>query len=324
MNKLLRSARSLMTPAPVRQPGYHSAFGGLWTDRQDALEVLETKARRDPDVAALRVPLTQFINNGFAILEKAVPEAAIDAYKAELAQAAATGSTPLVASVPVYGPQDKDVVPLAQADLNAPLTKVLDTYVHLPSALKLSFADPVKRFLSIVFEDGILAFQGLHFERGSTQAIHQDTAYVVLEDPMHLCASWTALEDVQPGSGELMYYVGSHRLPDWLYSGKFKHFNHNRDKHEEHMAHLKALVDRSEERGLHLQTFLPKKGDVLIWSADLAHGGSQIVDPALTRRSLVTHYTDASTKPYYFRFLPSDRQKVVRVDDQAAYTTMYY
>ena len=141
---------------------------------------------------------------------------------------------------------------------------------------------------------------------------------------MHLCASWVALEDVQPGSGELMYYEGSHRLPDWLYSGAFKHYNHERDKHEEHMAHLKSLVDRSEERGLKLTTFLPKKGDALIWAADLAHGGSEIGDPALTRRSLVTHYTDASTKPYYFRFLPQDRQKVVQVKPGCAFTSMYY
>ena len=133
-----------------------------------------------------------------------------------------------------------------------------------------------------------------------------------------------ALEDVQPGSGELMYYEGSHRLPDWLYSGAFKHYNHERDKHEEHMAHLKSLVDRSEERGLKLTTFLPKKGDALIWAADLAHGGSEIGDPALTRRSLVTHYTDASTKPYYFRFLPQDRQKVVQVKPGCAFTSMYY
>ena len=129
---------------------------------------------------------------------------------------------------------------------------------------------------------------------------------------------------VQPGSGELMYYEGSHRLPDWLYSGAFKHYNHERDKHEEHMAHLKSLVDRSEERGLKLTTFLPKKGDALIWAADLAHGGSEIGDPALTRRSLVTHYTDASTKPYYFRFLPQDRQKVVQVKPGCAFTSMYY
>lgn len=324
LRKLYWSARSIFAAPPLPTAEFHSRFGGLWTDRRDALAELERKAAEDPMVADLRQKLGFFIQNGYVILEKAVDHAAIDQYKADLLTAAHADNTPLVASVPVHGPQDKDVVPLAQADLNAPLTKVLDTYVHLPSALALSFAEPIVRFLKIVFEGSLLAFQGLHFERGSTQAVHQDTAYVVLERPMHLCASWIALEDVQPGSGELMYYEGSHRLPDWLYSKAFKHYNHERDKHEEHMGHLKALVDRSEERGLPLRTFLPKKGDALIWAADLAHGGSQITDASLTRRSLVTHYTDAATRPYYFRFLPADRQKITQVNPDCAYTSMYY
>jgi ectoine hydroxylase-related dioxygenase (phytanoyl-CoA dioxygenase family) len=122
----------------------------------------------------------------------------------------------------------------------------------------------------------------------------------------------------------LIYYPGSHRLPDWLYSGEHKHFNHTRDRHEEHMGHLQALHDRSKERGLKLESFLPKKGDVLIWSSDLAHGGAQIEDPSSTRRSLVTHYTSASTRPYYFRFLAESKRKIFPVRPSCSYTTMYY
>jgi phytanoyl-CoA hydroxylase len=40
----------------------------------------------------------------------------------------------------------------------------------------------------------------LHFEVGSTQAIHRDIAYVVVKDePLKLVASWIALADVMPG-----------------------------------------------------------------------------------------------------------------------------
>ncbi len=304
-------------------PAFHSRFGGLWTDRLDARDELARRAGRGPLVAANRAAIGVFIDNGYVVLPGAVDPTRIDAYLAGLRRAA-VGGTPLVASVPARGPQDKDVVPLAEADLAAPLTKVLDTYVHVPEARELIFARPVVDFLAAVFEDGVLAFQGLHFEKGSTQAIHQDTAYVVLEEPMKLCASWIALEDVKAGSGELIYYPGSHRLPDWLYSGRHKHYNHERDAHTEHLAHLQALHDRSKERGLKLESFLPKKGDVLIWSADLAHGGSQIVDPSLTRRSLVTHYAPASVTPYYFRFIPPERRRKVAYDKRCQYSTMYY
>ena len=315
------------TPKPAapaaNPPQYYSQFGGLWVDRLDAGDVLAAKVAHDAKAAALKDKLAFFIKNGYVILEQAVAHDAIDAYQRDL-QGATRGGSPLQASVPVAGPQDKSVVPLAEADINKPLTKVLDTYVHLKSAHRLIYSRPIVDFLKLVFEENILAFQGLHFERGSTQAVHQDTAYVVLEQPMALCASWIALEDVKPGSGELIYYPGSHRLPDWLYSGTHKHFNHERDKHEEHLAHLKALNDRSLESGLKLESFLPKKGDALIWAADLAHGGSEITDTSLTRRSLVTHYTGASQVPYYFRFLPKDRQTIVQVEADCSYCTMYY
>ena len=305
-------------------PQYHSQFGGLWTDQLDAKAVLEKKAADSQAVAHLKEKLTFFIENGFVIFEGAIDHSAIDAYLAELDVAYREGGG-LLASVPVQGPQDKDVVPLKDADLGAPLTKVLDTYFHLPSAHKLIFSAKIQEFLSIVFEDGLLAFQGLHFEKGSTQSIHQDTAYVVLEEPMKLCASWVALEDVKPGSGELIYYPGSHRLPDWLYSGKHKHFNHGRDKHEEHMSHLQALHDRSKERGLTLQSFLPKKGDFLIWSADLAHGGSQLGDdPSVTRRSLVTHYAPAASTPFYFRFIADEKREKHEVKPGCMYSSFYY
>ena len=146
LRKLYWAARSTFASPPPPKPEYFSRFGGLWTDRRDALTELDRRAAADPTVAALRDKLAFFIENGYVVLERTVEPADIDAYKRDLLAAAQADSTPLVASVPVQGPQDKDVVPLAQADLDAPLTKVLDTYVHLPSALKLAFADPIVRF----------------------------------------------------------------------------------------------------------------------------------------------------------------------------------
>ena len=335
MKNLLKSlfgkpAAAPTVPAPVKAreeagAAFYSHFGGLWVDRKDAQAVLDRKAAQDPAIAALRPQIEQFIRDGYVVLEQAVSHELIDAYNAELQRHIASGNSDLQVSVPVVGPQDKSVVPLAQADVNAPLSKILDTYACMPSALPMVFNDAVQRFLRAVFEEDILAFQGLHFERGSTQAIHQDTAYVVADRPLEICASWLALEDIQAGSGELIYYVGSHHaLEDWRYSGEHKHYNHERDPHAEHMGHLHSLVERSEAKGLALGRFLPKKGDVLIWAADLAHGGSQIENPDITRRSLVTHFSPKSAVPNYFRYMPVDKQVYKNPQAGCFTTTMYY
>ena len=81
-------------------------------------------------------------------------------------------------------------------------------------------APKVMEFLSAVFEDKPKAFQSLYFWKGSEQPIHKDTAYVKVDnEPMQLTASWLALEDVHANTGELEYYIGSHRAPDYLFGG---------------------------------------------------------------------------------------------------------
>ena len=91
----------------------------------------------------------------------------------------------------------------------------------------------------------LLLFQGLTFEKGSGQGLHQDTAYVVLDKPMELAAAWIALEDIAPDSGELMYLDGSHQMPEWKFGGKSKHFDP--DQHE--------VIIRGEAQALPLKEF---------------------------------------------------------------------
>jgi ectoine hydroxylase-related dioxygenase (phytanoyl-CoA dioxygenase family) len=44
------------------------------------------------------------------------------------------------------------------------------------------------------------------------------------------------------------------------------------------------------KNGLQPKVFLPKKGDVFIWHANLVHGGTPVRNTALTRKSMVIHY----------------------------------
>jgi len=300
-----------------------SQFNSLWIDSPDALRRLDELSATDSRFLTHRSRLFDFIKNGYVIIPGAVSHELIDAYQAAFKRYVADPNGRLLASVPTYGPHDKSVVPARETAPLAPLTKYLDTYWYIPEALPVVFNEAVGSFLDLIFEETPFAFQGLHFEVGSTQAIHQDTAYVVAEKPLSLAASWVALEDVKQGAGELVYYEGSHALPDWLYSGKFKHFNHERDKHAEHLAHLDFLREESEARGYPFRRFLPKKGDVLIWAADLAHGGAQIENSGQSRRSLVTHFCPKSLRPHYFKYLPEHR-KIVRDTGMNGYVSSFY
>ena len=44
------------------------------------------------------------------------------------------------------------------------------------------------------------------------------------------------------------------------------------------------------EKGYRQEHFLARRGDVLIWHANLLHGGAPVKNKALSRWSQVTHY----------------------------------
>jgi phytanoyl-CoA hydroxylase len=193
--------------------------------------------------------------------------------------------------------------------------KLLDVYAHSETARQIIFSAPILRFLTLVFERPVVAFQSLYFRWGSQQDIHQDTAFVKVSSPLEFAASWVALEDIQPGSGELEYYVGSHELDDYLFAKgqKWMPLPFNAATYD---GFIQSLAERSRQRALGRERFLPKKGDVLIWSADLAHGGSKEALPGITRKSLVTHYCPINCSPVYG--LPSSRRR--RYSDTALYS----
>jgi phytanoyl-CoA hydroxylase len=301
-----------------------SNFACLWIDQVDAKSALAQRVLDNHEMKALEKNISEFIDNGFTIIESAVSNGLIDQYLADFEKLIEKKDSGLLASVPVHGPEDKAMVAAYAADRESPLTKYLDTFFFSDYAKQLSMNQHVVSFLTAIFEELPLCFQSLHFERGSTQAIHQDTAYVVVDHPLNLAASWIALEDIQPGSGELAYYPGSHRFADHLYSGEYKHFNHERDAHQEHLNHLESLHQRAAQAGLSLQRFRPKKGDMLIWHADLAHGGMPIEDPKLTRRSYVSHYCGVSRTPNYVQYLPIEKRQRLSYMDRGQFSTMYY
>jgi len=240
-----------------------------------------------------------FFENGYVIIKNAVDEESIARYTDNLNRVISSHSSNVLASC------GREPKPLNELDPSAPLTKILDIHWHQAShAHPLIFSPKISRFVATILSSNPFAFQSLHFEVGSTQAIHQDPAYVVIDKfPNHFVASWIALEDILPGSGELVYYPGSHRYDNFLYGENKdrKHWDPSVDGNEIHDHHLYWIHSTAKQHGLDQLKFNPHKGDALIWHSDLAHGGGEITNPMSSRRSLVTHYTKSSDTPYYLR-----------------------
>ncbi|HWU01337.1 MAG TPA: phytanoyl-CoA dioxygenase family protein [Novosphingobium sp.] len=276
-------------------PAYFSMFGGMWIDRPDWRQMAVAHGLSDEMIAML----ARFIEDGYIVIEGAADTDVIDAFQAQIETSFRQGNPALLyqshashETMPLDGPVDR---------LG---TRVVDCFVALPDALKLFTSPRLIEFLTVVLGEKPLLFQSLSFDQGSQQGLHQDTAYVVVDRPMELVACWIALEDVKEGSGELMYVPGSHRLSELPFGGDRKHWDASVDGREPHEEWARRLREQATSGPRGVERFLARKGDILIWHADLAHGGAPVADPALTRQSLVGHFCPVSARPRYFDFGP--------------------
>jgi len=87
----------------------------------------------------------------------------------------------------------------------------------------------------------------------------------------------------------LFYLPGSHRWPIVTNGliGRRGSGTHLASAQDPYASAWNALEDAY---GAQRESFLAKKGQALIWCANLLHGGSPQLDSRLTRWSQVTHY----------------------------------
>jgi phytanoyl-CoA dioxygenase PhyH len=169
--------------------------------------------------------------------------------------------------------------------------RIMDAWTVSDPVRELATSPRILGFLEVLYGRRPVPFQTLNFLRGSQQPTHSD-AYHFHSYPKHfMCGVWVAFEDTDDENGPLHYYPGSHRLPDYdfLCPG---------DEGELHEFVEREVIPG---RGLTKELGYLKRGQALIWAANLLHGGDPVTKPERTRKSQVTHcYFDGCS--YYTPF----------------------
>ncbi len=144
--------------------------------------------------------------------------------------------------------------------------------------------------LNLLMGKKVDLFSSINFIKGSEQRTHSDSIHMSTYPQGNLIAVWIALEDIGKDQGPLHYYPGSHKLP-YLMNRDFDNVGNNLflgpKSYPEYEDRIEELI---EEKQLKKASFNARKGDILIWHANLLHGGNGMTDKNLTRKSMVFHY----------------------------------
>jgi len=190
----------------------------------------------------------------------------------------------------------EDLQPLLEADLKlwdcgeSGPPRLQDGWIDHGSIKALALEPIVLDLLRHLYGREPFAFQTLNFAVGSEQHFHSDAVHFHSYPNGFMCGVWIALQDVQSESGPLIYFPGSHRLP--YLSSRSLGLVRDAVMGERHPQRFfePFWQQAVNEHAFEKQQFLPKRGDLLIWHANLLHGGEPVQDKTSRRWSQVNHY----------------------------------
>lgn len=168
--------------------------------------------------------------------------------------------------------------------------KIVNAFHDTPEISAIAHDNQLTNILSMLLGKTVYPIQSLNFITGSQQATHSDSIHMTTFPLGYLIAVWVALEDVEEGTGLLHYYPGSHKLP-YIMSEDYDHGDTKYFFGKTPYAAYEHKIDEVVRNNtFQKHVFKASKGDILIWHANLLHGGEKVTLPNVTRKSMVLHY----------------------------------
>lgn len=133
----------------------------------------------------------------------------------------------------------------------------------------------------------------LYFEQSSEQALHRDTPFFHTRPNNKFAGIWFALETVRKDSGPLVYYPGGHKIDIEIPVAE-----NELDIDRAWRDYCRTIKQKVDDLGLIKEYGIIEQGDCLIWHPELPHGGSEIFEKGLTRKSMVFHCSPENSIMY--------------------------
>jgi phytanoyl-CoA hydroxylase len=234
---------------------------GLWLDWADDSEI---KKRQDYEL------LLNLKNEGYVNLSRLISPGECDELIHDFNEYIKREKTEADSAVDEYGLH----------------SRLCNFHMISKAAKDIAFNGKLSSLLDQIFDSEAVLCSSLFFKKGSEQRIHRDGPFFYTTPTNLFVGVWVALEDIQEGTGELLYYPKGHKIP--ISVGDIIQSNGGWNEYTE------RIQSECSKEGLTLQKNIAKKGDVLIWHAELPYGGAAIQKASQSRKSLVFHFKKQS------------------------------
>ena len=239
-----------------------------WLDRPGAIEALAADPRVQALPPALREAVMAWPEKGYLILRGCFSTEEVAAINAEVDR----------------------LIDRKEVDFNFTGRKIMFAFRHSDLLRNVVSDRRILDVLDLLLGRRMRPFQSINFLTGSEQAAHSDSIHMTTYPRGYLTAAWVALEPMSTDNGTLVYYPGSHKLPYMLYD----RYDHGGTRYtigdEAYARYEEAVAKAIREHDLRPQEFIARPGDVLIWHANLLHGGKPMATPNASRKSMAVHY----------------------------------
>jgi ectoine hydroxylase-related dioxygenase (phytanoyl-CoA dioxygenase family) len=165
---------------------------------------------------------------------------------------------------------------------------------------KICFEKKIISFLKLMYGNEPVPISTINFLKGTEQPLHSDYIHFGSLPELYLAGVWFALEKIDFTNGPLQICPKSHKLDIVDFTDlKLKIPKTTSELKSNYTKYEKYLLKIISKKKLRRKKIKLNKGDVLIWAANLLHGGIKIKNEKKTRLSQVVHYHFKGLKKIY-------------------------
>ncbi|RYX82322.1 phytanoyl-CoA dioxygenase, partial [bacterium] len=230
-----------------------------WVESPFFEEILEGKKLNENQTRIVK----EYHQNGYVVISNLLPQSIVDQAKEDS--------------------ETKGFNPDFEIKTQRDETRIQDFWQKSAAVKEIACYPDILEMLNLLYDRQAVPFQTLNFKVGTQQKAHSDTIHFSSLPARFMCGVWVALEDITEENGPVFYCPGSQRLPEY----NFSHIqtSSKTTSYQDYSEYENFMENVVKVNSFPKKKFLAKKGDVLIWSSNIIHGGSPVTKAGSTRWS---------------------------------------